>query len=404
MTLRVLLLAAIALAACTRRPAPREAKDPDEAPHPVVARIDVAMAAGAAYLTGHQGEDGAWRSESYPALGDGWSLTPTILSALLFSPSAPAITAAYPRGADWLAAAPKPPGGLAYPVYARAGAIMVLSVPANARHKATRGALVAELRARQLIERLGWTPDDPSHGGWGYYFREPRKPPDGAPRHELLSSNLSATLHAVGALIFAGVAPEDPALVAARRFVERCQNHPEGDGGFFFTPANDLQNKAGGSGAGGRYTSYGTMTADGIRALLRLQAPRDGPRLTAAAAWLRRHFSATVPPGAFPADRTWQRDSAYYYWVWSAGHALLHLGDLELPAGAAAKAGGTMLWPEALAEELIRRQRADGAWSSTSTAMREDDPLVATPLAMAGLGAARMALTLERRTSIPMGP
>ena len=49
--------------------------------------------------------DGAWRSETYGAMRDGPSLTPLVMSALLFLPQAGADgQAALRKGADYLAA------------------------------------------------------------------------------------------------------------------------------------------------------------------------------------------------------------------------------------------------------------------------------------------------------------
>jgi len=42
-------------------------------------------------------------------------------------------------------------------------------------------------------------------------------------------------------------------------------------------------------------------------------------------------------------------------------------------------------WAPALARELIDRQNADGSWTNRFTDGKEDDPLVATPLALAAL-------------------
>ncbi len=355
----------------------------------LVADIDLAMERGAAYLIAAQQQDGRWRSDIYGAMQSGRAQSPLVLSALLFSPAAtPGIAQAYASGVDFLASPPK--GALQYPVYALALGAMVLSVPANRRHLAVRDELITQLRGRQLTEALGWTADDASYGGWGYWPQVPTRSPPAPARitHELLSSNLSSTLFALAALVMAGVPPDDPAFAAARTFVERCQNHADGDGGFIFTPANDIQNKAGPDGAGG-FRSYGTMTADGVRALFLLGAPSGGPRLQAASGWLSSRWDPAVPPGEFPVGWQWKRDAAYYYWAWSSAHALYGLG---------ADNG----WPGRLAGELLKRQEADGAWRNRFTSMREDDPLVATPLALAGLGLARMALTGQRRTSVPM--
>jgi hypothetical protein len=257
-----------------------------------------------------------------------------------------------------------PPDGPRYPLYSIALAILVLNPPENAPHHGTRDALVPLLRALQRA-------DD---GGWGYEDR---------------TGNISATIFAIGALALSGVPPTDPALVAARGFVERCQNLV-GDGGFFFSPTEHDGNKAGAvdpAAPAGPFRSYGSATADGYRALTRLGLAPDHPRLVAAGAWLERHFRADRNPGDFlPIDEV-RRASSYYYWVWTAAHALRALGKPVL-----ATDSGDVRWAEALAEELLRRQRPDGSFANPASEMREDDPLVATSFAMAALAVTRSVL------------
>lgn len=334
------------------------------------------------------------------------------------------VPAAYARAVDFLATAVDADGAMrapppAYPTYVAALTVLVLETPGNERHDAARAALVAHLRARQLGPALGWSPDDASFGGWGYYPREPRRPA-GAIGDDLLSSNLSATLFAIGALTLGGVAVDDPALVLARGFVERCQNRvaacappdPAGarcpdDGGFFFSPALPDANKAGVITWQGRerYPSYGSMTADGVRALLRLGVAPADPRVAEAGAWLERHFDPAANPGGFATVAEVRRASAYYYWTWTAAHALRALGKAEL-----ATARGPVRWAPALAAELLRRQRDDGAWKSDFTEMREDDPVVATSFAMAALAVCRAVIAGEHRShagwksAAPAGP
>jgi hypothetical protein len=143
-------------------------------------------------------------------------------------------------------------------------------------------------------------------------------------------------------------------------------------------------NKAGPSQTPGRYRSYGSMTADGTRALLRLGAPPDDARLVAATAWLDRAFDAAKNPGDFPPVAEIRRASAYFYWTWSAAHVARHLNRRA--------------WAEALATELIRLQSSDGSWKNTATEMREDDPIVATSFAIAALALARVVITGESRS------
>ena len=51
-------------------------------------RVDVALRKAARYLVSNQSPDGAWRSEVYGTMRDGPSLTPLVMSALLFLPQA----------------------------------------------------------------------------------------------------------------------------------------------------------------------------------------------------------------------------------------------------------------------------------------------------------------------------
>lgn len=290
-----------------------------------------------------------------------------------------------------------------YPTYAIAGAILVLNAPGNDRHRPIRDQLITALRARQLTEERGWQPADLSYGGWGYFSGIPRKPSADANRADpMLSANLSATLFALGALRLAGVPGDDPALQKARVFVERCQNyrqthgpsHSQRDGGFFFSPAVPDGNKAGpADGASDQYRSYGSMTADGVRALIRLGLPFDHPRVQAAARWLRTHYNPARNPGDFPANRVVRQESAFFYYSWSSAHALRALGQRRF-AGAA----GDIDWPEALARELLSRQRKDGSFANDYSEMREDDPLLATAFAMAALTVAQATLRSAYRS------
>jgi hypothetical protein len=352
---RIALLCPLLLA-CTAKPTPLE-------------RIDAAIAKGAAFLVSKQGPDGAIRSPVYAYFKDGYALTPLALAALFAVPSE---DAAYARGVDFIATmirdgklredvdAPR------YPLYSMAVGVLVLNRAGNERQQAARDALVRALRGRQLVEDNGWKPDMPSYGGWSYFDGVPDRPE--APDDQ---ANLSATLYAVGALALSGVPATDPALVRARAFVERCQAE---DGGFFFAPAIPDGNKAG----VGR--AYGSMTADGARALVRLGVPPDDPRVARAAAWLDAHFDATRNPGEFAPVNEIRRESSYFYWTWTAAHAMRDLGR---PAAA---------WAAPLAEALLARQRPDGSWANPAAEMREDDPVVATAFATAALGVCRLAL------------
>ena len=56
---------------------------------------------------------------------------------------------------------------------------------------------------------------------------------------------------------------------------------------------------------------------------------------------------------------------------------------------------GDVPWAEALADELIWRQAECGSWTNPAGAQREDDPLVATSMAMSALAICRTSLKAE---------
>jgi hypothetical protein len=353
------------------------ARTDDAAPASATDRIDAAIARGADYLRARQGADGSFRTSPYPAFRDGLSLTPLALAALRFAPGG---DEAYRRGVAALAAllsAAAAPGAIAptYPQYAFGLGAIVLTAPGNEAYRGARDAALTALRARQL-------PD----GGWAY-------PPMTVARP---AANLPATLVAIGALRLAGVAASDPALARAGRFVERCQNLGPpgcagaacGDGGFFFSPDDRDASKAGAD--GDRLRSYGSMTADGLRALVRLDQPLASPRARAAAGWLERHFDAEQNPGDFAPGDEVRRASAYYYWAWTAAHAYRAIGKVELDTER-----GRVRWAEALAAALLARQGTDGSWRNPATEMREDDPVVATSFAVAALAVCRSVIAGE---------
>ena len=380
------------------------AAGPRAASSATVAEIDGALAAAVRALVAAQSHDGAWRSSTYGLLKDGLSLTPPVLKALAFGPEAGGVPAARRRGAAYLIGRIKAngtvddgPTGMIYPAYTAALAAIALDRIPMEGARAARDAWLRKLRGHQYSGHLGWTPADPAHGGWGYTLKPPRRPADAdAPSAD---ANLSATLFAVGALRLAGAEADDPVIRAALGFVRRCQNLPEDgqaadpdfdDGGFLFSPTDPDRNKTGPAGKDRRgrvrFASYGSMTADGLRALLRCGLAPDSPRVRAALGWLGRNFSLAHNPGRFAPIREVERDASYCYYAWSLAHSLRALGLVRIP-------GADLAWPEPLARELIRRQRPDGTWSNPFTATKEDDPLVATPMAAGALGVCRMMAT-----------
>ncbi|MCK6547884.1 terpene cyclase/mutase family protein [Myxococcota bacterium] len=403
----------VAIAACAS-PRAIPSGGPASQPARVADPASLGLVRATEWLLSEQSADGAWRSKRYHALADGRALTPVVLSTLLFAAKTATSARAYDRGVDFVASLVAPDGrvdegeyGLEYPVYTLSASLLVLSVPRNRRYSSRIPPLIAALRARQLGVENGWSPSDPQHGGWGYFRGIPRRPAPGAVIDELLTSNTGSTLFATGALLLAGVDLDDPSMAAARMFVERCQNFSDpprssaDDGGLFFTPTDEIPNKAGAfddPATGRRQRSYGTATADGLRALLRLGVPRDHPRVRAAADWLLTHWTPDRVPGDYPPDQEIYRDSALGYWAWTSAHALLLLGP-EAEAHP-----NTRDWPERLAAALLARQRPDGSFVNAAADLREDDPIVATALSAAALAIARLARADGLETAVEMEP
>src|SRR5260370_29917894 len=306
-----------------------------------VERIDHALSSATKFLLGAQSADGGWHSDVYGPFKDGPCLTPLVLRTLQTSPGRPDLEAGYRKGAAYLAAQIQRDGtinagpyGIAYPVYTSAGAAKVLSEPCNARHRQARDAWLAYLRERQLTEDLGWQPADKPLGGWGYSPRLARKPGPGEPLTPLTESNLSATVFALEALQAAGAKADDGAVRAALVFLHRCQNFcddPEqrepayDDGGFVFIYDDLVRNKAGVAGQDRsgreRYSSYGSTTADGMRALLLCGRPANDPCVSAARAWLEANFHGDSHPGKYADEREHNREAVYYYYCCSVAQA-----------------------------------------------------------------------------------
>ena len=378
-----------------------------------VARIDAALLRTGTWLAERQDRDGAWRSGIHGSFRDGPSLTPHVLSVLYFlQADRPAIRASYDTGVGYVRGLTRtphrdrtPPAPLTFPVYTAAEASWVVVLgDRSGDARAVQDLWLGVVRARQLNAALGWDTEDAHFGGWGYSPEIPHKLA-GTPAPGQPTPNLSATIFALGALRLARSKTDPQIIEDALIFIDRCQNFSDDpirrdehfdDGGFFFAPGDAAGSKAGvaGTDAQGRQHlhSYGSMTCDGIRAMLACGRPPTHPRVVAARRWLEQHFTVTTNPGTFASDREPLRNGAYFYYCWSLAHALQRLG-----VNTVSTPGGEVNWAAALADELLSRQRADGAWANAISDSREDEPLVATPFAASALVICRQQLTHPHR-------
>ena len=360
----------LAGAGCARTARKVPAADPSDA-------IRESLCRAAQYLWARQSSDGGWRSETYGLLASGQSLTPFVLDALLALPYTgkvgveKAITFCSRRIDEAGALGRAEPGVPDYPNYATALAVSSLAHAKPANWPKLAAPLVNYLRGQQLTELHGWTRDHPAYGAWGM-GDEPRQAP--YPGHV----DLSMTRHVLQALRAAGVSAEDPCFVKAQVFVERSQNYPYGesigDGGFFFSTVVLDANKAGTSPDG--FRSYGTATSDGVLSLLACGRKIDDPRITAAHEWMTKHHCADGAAGLDADAQARWREGLRYYYASSASEAFRRLGerpDFELTS------------------ELVQLQRVDGSWANPEKLVKEDDPLIATALAIRALTATGVA-------------
>ena len=309
---------------------------------------------GVVWLADQQHPDGSWRGKEVAVLRPGPALTAFVLYAMTRLPEPlrarhvdrMKLAATYlERQIDSHDMVGMTAEGPDYPNYATS--LTIISCVALERRDSVP-RMVDYLKRAQLDESEGWSPADPEYGGWA--FGGPPQPKPYA--HRL---DISMTRFALEALAAAAVPQDDPVWAKARNFLQTCQN---GDGGFIFTPLPD-QSKA------GERVSYGTATADGVLSLRAAAGPQE--RITVAENWIHTRFTAERCPG-FPPDhpRPWG-DALLGYWLAAASRIA------DSPGRA---------W---IAHVLARRQRDDGSWVNAADAMLENEPILATTLAVLAL-------------------
>jgi hypothetical protein len=266
----------------------------------------------------------------------GQSLTPLAARAMRFAGR----HAEADRGVRWARAARGPDGSLGragdlgdYPTYATA---MLLTLDASLADS-RRWLEGCQYLEKNHPERGGFCASHPTAAFPGHY------------------ADISRTAYAAEAL---GAFPGAP---AALEFLDRCRAP---DGGFFFTPADD-GNKA------GTGKPYGSATCDGIRALRRFGAPADDPRVRGGVAWLDANERYEHNPGFTPETQRAGDGLLFYY--------LAALTDVR------ADLGGCPDWKDRVADVIIACQHEDGSFANLESGQKEDDPVIATSLAIEAL-------------------
>ncbi|MBA4065363.1 MAG: hypothetical protein C0501_16955 [Isosphaera sp.] len=211
------------------------------------------------------------------------------------------------------------------------------------------------------------------HGGVGY---------DGPKRPDL-----SNTHFLVEALLAAGVGKDDPSIKKALVYVSRSQNlksefndqpfatktSKDDAGGFVYNPADQANPKSPKITAEGGLRSEGGMTYAGLKSFLYAGVSKDDPRVKAAVAWVKAHYSVTENPG--------QGQSGLYYYYHTFAKAMDALGEEPFVDAKGAKHD----WRQELFDELKKKQKADGSWQNENPAFLEGVPQLATAFALLSL-------------------
>jgi hypothetical protein len=280
------------------------------------------------------------------------------------------------------------PDILEYPNYATAYALRCLVRAGRAEDRPLATRLTTYLLGQQLVESRGILPDSPAYGAWG--FGAPLLRP-GDPGHVDISHTRAVlqALHEVG--------HNDPGpFRKAEAFLRMAQKHPtetrrqpyDGpdmgrtappryDGGFYFSPvvlgANKGLTDPGDETHGPGFRSYASATCDGVLALVAVGTAPNDERLASADRWLESYHDLHRPEGIPEIDpEPW--------------HLALHYYHLAGRACAYAALGRPGNWREAIIRILASEQQPDGSFLNTHCIlMKEDDPILATSLAVTAL-------------------
>lgn len=333
------------------------------------AAIRAAIGKGSRYLIDEgQAADGSFSSQVGPAV------TALAVTALVQS-GTPADDAAVKKGLDYLLKFRNADGGIHTPDskvanYETSIAIMALAA-CNYGGRYAKELQMAEafVKGLQWDDAEGKAADDPAYGGAGYGSK-------GRP-------DLSNTAFMIEALRSVGTSQNDPAIQRALAFVSRTQNlegphntlpHPakNPDGGFYYTPANGGESQAGTLPNGG-LRSYGSMTYAGLKSMIFAGLGKDDPRVKAATAWLRKHYTFTENPGL--------ADAGLFYYFHTAAKALDVLDENPFVDEQGAKHD----WRSELSDAILARQKPDGSWVNANARWMEGDPNLVTAYALLAL-------------------
>jgi squalene-hopene/tetraprenyl-beta-curcumene cyclase len=324
------------------------------------------------FLTSVQNEDGSW----YPK-GGGPGITALTVAALIRNGVGPG-TPLVDKGLKYLETNIQKDGG----VYSKALANYTTCLAIVAFKEANAGGKYNAVidAATKFVKGLqfgnGLDAKDAKFGGAGYGNPGGRDRPD-----------LSNTHFMVEALLTAGVSKDDPSIKKALTFISRSQNLPgeyndqpfaqkatdDDKGGFTYTPLDQDNAKSERKTAVGGLRSEGGMTYAGLKSFLYAGVGKDDPRVKAAVAWVKKHYTLSENPG--------MGQSGLYYYYHTFAKAMDALGEDVFEDAKGVKHD----WRQELFDELKKRQKPEGSWANENQAFLENVPELATAFAILAL-------------------
>jgi squalene-hopene/tetraprenyl-beta-curcumene cyclase len=338
---------------------------------PTAAEMKPVIDKAVEYLRTHQDEDGSFSKK----LG-GPGVTGLVIASLLrngYGPDDPMVA----KGLAYLEKSAKDDGGIydrGLANYTTCVALLAFTeANKNGRYDKVIANATKFLKSLQHDESHNFDPTKPEYGGAGY---------DGRSRPDL-----SNTQFFIDALHSAGVPKDDPAMQRALVFLSRCQNLPgehnqlefakkateEDKGGFVYNPLG----KADGQGG---LRSTAVMTYAGLKSFLYAGVDKRDPRVKAAIAWIRKHYSLDENPG--------QGQSGLFYYYHTFGKAMQALNEGDTFED---DKGQKHNWKRDLFEALKSRQNKEGTWSNTNDRFYEGDGNLCASYALLALSYCRPA-------------
>ncbi len=249
--------------------------------------------------------------------------------------------------------------------YNTALAILALEATRNPKHAKAIAQARAYLRTCQAAD-----------GGFSY----------GGGKHP--TGDLSNTWLAVAALHAAGATKENEADVfkKAAAFVRTCQDHPEtnpdpkakkgpGSGGAHYQPGKSEFGTIKSRGGQEWPRPYASMTAAALESFLLCGLKSDAPEVAAALKWFRKNVSSGVSENKGGGQR------GYFYFCMGFSRAMQRAGVKEWKG----PDGNVVRWAEALAGELLKKQKPEGWFRNEDPHWLEDDPVLCTGYALQAL-------------------